>query len=225
MRTETTRNGHTVEVVEYGGFEWRRYPTHRGHATRLYFRRSTRKGSGPLRHVWLHQQVFIDSHGPIPDGLVVHHRDENTANNTPDNLVAITASDHSKIHVANIKKAIAAAPEWHASAEGREWHRAHGRKTWDGRAERTLRCEQCLKEFTTLDARKATRFCSLLCRHNARLASGADDIQIECVVCKKHFTANRYNKKKVCSKECQSRFISEHRKAYWAKRRVQHLDQ
>lgn len=44
----------------------------------------------------LHRQVYIDNFGPIPEGYHVHHKDGNTWNNSPDNLVAISPADHMK---------------------------------------------------------------------------------------------------------------------------------
>ena len=44
------------------------------------------------------QAVYTAKYGAIPDGHVVHHVDHDTLNDSPSNLVAVTPSDHARIH-------------------------------------------------------------------------------------------------------------------------------
>jgi hypothetical protein len=57
-----------------------------------YYRQTT----NPRRH--LHQLVWEFHHGPIPEGHIIHHRDENKANNEPSNLECIPNPDHGFRH-------------------------------------------------------------------------------------------------------------------------------
>jgi HNH endonuclease len=52
------------------------------------------------RYIPVHQQVMQAMLGlsKIPQGLIVHHIDENPANNHPDNLALTTRAGHAKIH-------------------------------------------------------------------------------------------------------------------------------
>lgn len=46
-----------------------------------------------------HQMVWEAIHGPLPKRKVVHHKDGNSRNNDPDNLDALTHSEHRKRHL------------------------------------------------------------------------------------------------------------------------------
>jgi hypothetical protein len=62
-----------------------------------------------LRALVVYEQAF----GPVPRGLVVHHRDHDSLNDVPENLVAITRAEHAQEHrdELNEAKARAAAME------------------------------------------------------------------------------------------------------------------
>lgn len=45
------------------------------------------------------QVVWETTHGPMPRGSVVHHKDENTLNDTIDNLELLTKAQHLAEHV------------------------------------------------------------------------------------------------------------------------------
>jgi HNH endonuclease len=45
-----------------------------------------------------HRVVWERTHGPIPDGYVVHHKDSNPRNNEPANLELLTHAAHSRLH-------------------------------------------------------------------------------------------------------------------------------
>lgn len=42
--------------------------------------------------------VWESTHGPLPQGKVVHHRDRDSVNDIPENLVALTPSEHATEH-------------------------------------------------------------------------------------------------------------------------------
>jgi len=46
----------------------------------------------------IHTLVYTSFIGPVPKGYVIHHKDRNPANNHISNLIAMTHSDHSKLH-------------------------------------------------------------------------------------------------------------------------------
>lgn len=47
----------------------------------------------------LHRDIWEDVNGPIPDGLLVHHKDGNKANNSLNNLELVRSEDHGRRHV------------------------------------------------------------------------------------------------------------------------------
>lgn len=83
-----------TEEVEWGGRRYRRKPGSPLRHRRVYFMATTPPKS------YLHRDIYVAHHGPIPAGLHVHHRDHNPLNNDPANLVAIDPSTHAAEHYA-----------------------------------------------------------------------------------------------------------------------------
>jgi hypothetical protein len=75
--------------------------------------------------------VWAASHGPVPEGHHVHHRDGNRANNAISNLELLHASRHLSEHnvgrqnPAWVAAAHRGAKAWHGSDAGRKWHSEH----------------------------------------------------------------------------------------------------
>lgn len=49
-------------------------------------------------HQWVHRMVWEEANGEIPEGYVIHHKDENPQNNNLSNLELISAYDHQSKH-------------------------------------------------------------------------------------------------------------------------------
>jgi hypothetical protein len=63
------------------------------HITRKGYHRSNE--SGRFEHV----EVWERHHGrPVPEGYQIHHLDDDKLNNHPSNLLAVTPTDHKRIH-------------------------------------------------------------------------------------------------------------------------------
>lgn len=171
--------------------------------------------------VRLHRHVWERNHGPIPDGHHVHHLDEDRANNQPENLACITATEHlSREHGAasgergrrSIGRAGAASAAWHRSPAGLDWHRKH----YDAvaaklRERRPAACEHCRKQFM---ATPIARFCSNACKSAWRRASRLDHESRTCQSCNNEFQANRFGDQRFCSKSCawdERRALHQHR--------------
>lgn len=209
----------TVESIVYRGITFRRYPDAKRWPDRYYF---TPNGGHRKQGVGrLHEEIWKDTNGPIPDGYEIHHVDFDAANNDPANLHCITAAEHREIHrqrqsergkspeqVAHLRTIQPLTAEWHRSDEGREWHREYGRKTWEQREPVVKQCEQCDSSFTDITRRASSRFCSNKCKSAWRRASGADDEDRTCAVCGTTFRANRYSKQRACSTACGGRLQS-----------------
>ena len=80
----------------------------------------------------LHRVVWKHYNGSIPRRAHIHHRDLDTNNNQPDNLVCVTADEHLSFHgklragesaVWLAEHARPSAAEWHGSDVGLAWHR------------------------------------------------------------------------------------------------------
>lgn len=122
--------------------------------------------------VRLHRAVWEHFNGAIPADHHVHHVDEDRGNNSIENLACIKGSEHISAHSrelgrrgvlrANLEKGREAAAAWHASEEGREWHRQHAIEIAD-QASRPAVCDECGASYVSRCPRG--RFCSQRC-HN-----------------------------------------------------------
>ncbi|HNT86284.1 MAG TPA: HNH endonuclease signature motif containing protein [Candidatus Hydrogenedentes bacterium] len=163
------------EVVRFNGRNYRRYPDSPHVHLRRYF---TRSGG------FLHRDIWEFHHGPIPKGHDIHHKNEDTSDNRIENLECHTRSRHfaehkranpewnrwegRKQHLAAIRLKAA---EWHASEEGRAWHREHAKDSLaaareavrkHGFKKKPFTCIWCGTEGTASNRRK--KFCGSVCR-------------------------------------------------------------
>lgn len=203
-----------VEVIEFNGLKYRRYPD----SPRLELRKyHLRKGGYRL-----HRAIWEFHHGPIPDGHHVHHRDENTLNNDIANLDCISEFDHLSGHMSPEKREAArkrfsharrAAAKWHGSSAGLAWHSEHGKRTWEKRQPLAKTCDQCGGGFESLGRRDGDRFCSNACKSAWRRASGVDDVNRPCSECGDLFRVNKYETVATCSNPCRQRLRNRTRRA------------
>ena len=183
-------------------FEGERFYRYDG--DKRYFRRPGRQGEQ-----YLHRVVWMQAHGTIPPGAVIHHVDGDRANNQLDNLLLVpSCGEHTAGHWtperADTQRAILdsvrhLSAAWHGSPEGRAWHRHHG--TGTARERRyTHVCLWCGNEYQT--ARIKQGYCCQQCKTAMRYHAGTDDIERICPVCGKPFRINRYAQTKTCGREC-----------------------
>lgn len=165
----------------------------------------------------LHRRKWEDRHGPIPEGMEVHHVDGDKENNDVSNLALRKPtkhlSEHSKErwadpkHIpamrAGLEKAIALAPAWHRSKEGLAWHSKNGKDTWLDRKKESVECVVCGDKFETVFFNRETvRFCSISCER--KNAYRTNRTQRSCKMCLKPFMAYKYRKQTFCSYSCSS---------------------
>lgn len=199
------RTAGRVEKIKKFGLTWFRYPDAKQVSDRRYFRHGG---------MYLHRFVWEAVHGEIPDGYHIHHKDEDPGNNEIENLELLPAAEHLRGHHAgkstpakraNLDRIRALTKAWHASEEGREWHRQHASQALQNREPTERTCEQCGGKYTVQWNRKIDRFCSNRCKVAARYASGVDDVTRTCPVCGTEFRINKYTKTKSCSRSCAQR--------------------
>lgn len=163
----------------------------------------------------LHVYVYEKCVGKIPKGMHVHHKDEDKRNNTPENLVLLTASEHAKLHGSELTEeqlqkkqinittnAMPMAKKWHSTPEGMKWHSEHAKETMKKRVLISYQCTQCGKTFETkhIYGKGENAFCSNNCKSMFRRKSGVDNEERSCEKCGAIFTANKYSKAKYCEK-------------------------
>jgi endogenous inhibitor of DNA gyrase (YacG/DUF329 family) len=160
----------------------------------------------------LHRVVWEFHNGPVPAGHHVHHRDHDRANNQPENLEALPGREHIKKHPLKpnpeyIKRAQRAAVAWHKSAEGRAWHREHGKTAWAARKSAEVKCAYCGAIFDDISLH--ARFCSNKCKAGFRRDSRVDEVDRSCATCGRPFRVSKYVSQPNCSRECGHRSRSE----------------
>ena len=123
----------------------------------------------------LHRTVWEAYNGDIPEGYHVHHIDEDRSNNQIENLSLMPGLEHMKMHAVEPERrengrraivlAIAAAPEWHHSEEGKQWHSQMAKAHWDALPWREYKCDFCGKTVRTKSIRqKGPHFCNQNCK-------------------------------------------------------------
>ncbi len=80
------------EYAYFLGKKYTRYPEAALHAHRAYYGKTTKPKTLLHRDIWEH------FNGPIPTGHEIHHQDFSPDNNSPNNLVCLTKSEHMKLH-------------------------------------------------------------------------------------------------------------------------------
>lgn len=162
----------------------------------------------------LHVYVWEKFNGPVPKGYQVHHKKFDKSKNEPEDLQLLIRYKHLSLHAARRtpeqkkkfqQAGIKAAPAWHHSQSGHEWHKEHYEQMKDRLyAEHDFVCLNCGKPFKSTKA--GSKFCSNACKSAWRRKSGIDDELRTCTVCGKSFFADKYAKKECCSHECSAKF-------------------
>jgi hypothetical protein len=86
------------ETQEFMGRVYRRYPKHKNLSSREYFK-SCRWENSKRVNSYLHRDIWECHNGPIRQGYVVHHIDDNKQNNSIQNLQIISKRDHQVRHI------------------------------------------------------------------------------------------------------------------------------
>lgn len=161
----------------------------------------------------LHRQIWIDNFGPIPAGFEVHHKDEDWRNNDPLNLELKDGAGHRSHHAkkrwedptmaakmrAGLANAIKAAPAWHATDAGREWHRQNSVQAWKKKDWHLVGCTVCKAEYRTPFPDRSL-YCTKACENTAVRARHQEPRT--CLHCGKEFSAFKYGKAACCSRTC-----------------------
>ena len=209
------------EIVVYRGIVFRRYPTSRSRADRVYYVPSSKyreQGVGRL-----HQEIWRDAYGPIPAGHHIHHRDGNPLNNSLDNLECVPGKEHQAYHMSLLSdeeraercewfhKIRRRASNWHQSSDGRQWHGELSKRLWKDRESQRYTCQQCGSAFTSR-SHVPPKFCSNACKSAARRAKELDLQTRECVICGAIYSSNKYVASSTCSRSCRLKFIHKRRR-------------
>lgn len=216
------------DEITFNGITFVRFPEGKSLSSRRYyypFAKGRRvKGVGGL-----HQEIWKAHHGPIPKGMHVHHKDENSLNNSIDNLELLTHGEHMKrhgnnspaqrAHFARIRPLAAA---WHGSPEGLEWHSQLGKDSWKDREPDERKCVECGKTYLCKSLRDTDRFCSSACMQKWHYHRKTYFVKRICSICGQEFMAQprsgRRLPQQTCSLPCRNELLK--RKFHDRKRTV-----
>ena len=167
----------------------------------------------------------------VPKGYEVHHIDGNPFNNDFSNLECVSPSEHRERHkesldeynksqkqLDHLERIGPLTKEWHASEEGREWHKNHYEESL-GKIEPTEHtCILCGKKF--MSKYKYAKYCSHNCEVKYAYKTKTHTETRKCVICGKEFEAvihdstssKRQKGSQTCSKSCRSKLLHRNRK-------------
>ncbi len=162
-----------------------------------------------------HRWVWISTHGIIPNGYHIHHKNEDKSDNSIKNLELIEGSRHMSHHMQDPERIKFASENcnrirpltkaWHASEEGKAWHSLHAIKCNFGKGDLIkYTCQCCKKEYESVKRSRAF-FCSNACKSKCRRDNGIDDIEKECSICMMKFMTSKYQNNTYCSRACSSK--------------------
>ena len=198
-----------VDVVDVGGFSWRRYPQSKNASDRRYYK-SCAFGKVPK---YLHRWVWEQCYGEIPQGFEIHHKDEDTSNNSIDNLECVSKEQHNQLHSSkswsdrdamfvHLEKIRPLSKSWHSSQDGLAHHKEIGALAYKSHIPVDRKCDNCGVDFKSKQIGNIDRFCSNKCKSAWRRLSGVDNVDKPCIVCGNVFTSNKYSKTQTCSRKC-----------------------
>lgn len=165
---------------------------------RLYrgYYRAFPKPEPPYEELY-HREVWRVAYGEIPEGLVLHHIDNCSTNNSLENLQLMTKSQHSSHHR---NKEQRENPD-----KFRALNQAGTAALLGTKKQRIIPsvCACCGKEYLAAMPVEGNSFCSPACVGKYRYHSGVDLVVKKCAACGKEFHVNKYRKDAiVCSFAC-----------------------
>ena len=126
------------------------------------------------RTTYMHRAVWEHYCGPIPDGMHVHHKDGDPANNLLSNLELVDGVSHNRAHSrdrSDLHRFVAAGHAWLRSPEGREKRAELTRQYMESRKPMQCACQVCGAAFLAHGTRTA-RWCGQACYKRHRRAKG-----------------------------------------------------
>lgn len=206
------------ESIEYKGITFRRYPDSKRASDRRYFRPNGTLIKAGVEA--LHREIWRDNFGEIPEGHDVHHKNNNTADNSIGNLECLPMLVHQKIPknwnlkemAENLSRIRHLAAPWHSTEEGLKWHAENARQAYAKREYKNYTCEICKIVFQSRDGRGA-RFCSGKCSQADRRARKVDWEKRNCERCGTEFECNKYFSTRFCSGNCATSAQHENKRA------------
>lgn len=208
------------KTIEFNGVTY-----HLMGGKRRYYLSQSTTNHGRKHPKGLHVAIWeFHNSQEVPPGCEIHHLDDDTFNNDPSNLECLPLREHRKItfrtpseaHLRHLESIRPLAAAWHASYEGREWHKQHGKNVFGDRPAVTAICVECGAEFSTVNT--YSRYCSGQCGDRARhhTAKQESETTATCVICGITFLTRIYRRgapyRKTCSHSCRGRLARQTRR-------------
>lgn len=168
--------------------------------------------------VALHQVVWEDHFGQIPENHHIHHKNGDSTDNRIENLECLHKSKHHSLHFRasrqikkmHSKEARLKALEWYRSPKGRLVLGNISKRGWETRKSVERNCIICGDAFQTKNM-NGTKYCSSICR--SRCQALRESVEKNCLICGNYFLTRNYSQaSKTCSRVCKGRLISKTKK-------------
>lgn len=197
-----------ITTITYKGIDFRRYPHSKNRTDQVYFTCNSSYFKKGIRR--LHTEVWKDVYGQIPDGYIIHHKDNNPLNNALSNLECLSREEHQSSHMKEycennkekvkerMKDLWKLTLDWKKSDEGKEFYRKQARYFRSIIYNHV--CIQCGKEY--YNYKKTGKFCSDNCASKHRKLSGVDNEKRICEWCGNEYITNKYTKIRFCNRSC-----------------------
>jgi predicted nucleic acid-binding Zn ribbon protein len=139
---------------------------------------------------YAHRVVYEQHFGLIPKGWIVHHKDEDKSNNSPENLEAMSRGCHQRLHATGKTNSEAQRMAASISIISR-------------RKPKDATCIKCNGVFTSFTIGKNGKFCSGTCREQWRANRFIPEAR-KCIVCESAYMAVKVFQR-YCSKSCNAK--------------------
>ena len=142
---------------------------------------------------YAHRVVYEQHHGSIPDGYVIHHKDENPRNNDISNLEAMSRDEHQRHHASGRKQL----------EHQRKLTADRFKKAREENSGKVGKCLQCNNQFISFSFAEPSKFCSKPCLEKWRCNRFAPETR-QCKVCNGDYNATK-RFQLYCSKKCNAK--------------------
>jgi hypothetical protein len=160
-----------------------------------------------MRTERLHQTIWEESFGKIPEGMVIHHKNGIGHDNRIENLECMTIHDHHALHFSSEKQLKhlhsqrEKAAEAHRTPEARKRFSDQMKNMWKSKGFNKYQCTVCGVQYESRNKARP-KYCSQKCRNSAGYKKYKQ--KVNCVICKKEFETSKGKRAAILCTRCRA---------------------